>query len=92
MRPPSMLPPSPRDTVPWPWSLPLLPFFPERAAELGDHHHGVLPLVSQRVRVGGKAAAEVVESVRQSALRAAFVDMRIPAADIDETEPDLVAH
>src|SRR6185437_7756032 len=53
---------------------------------------GVGPFVAERVGVGGQALTEVAQVVGQSAADVALVDMGVPAADVDEAEPVLVAH
>src|SRR2546423_35356 len=53
----------------------------EGAAELAHHqHHRVAPCVAHRSPERGEAAAKLVEPRREIALRAAFADVRVPAA------------
>src|SRR5947208_1836249 len=65
----------------------------EGAAELAHHqHHRVAPRIAHRSRERGEAAAELVEPRREIALRAAFADVRVPAADVDEAQAIVAAH
>src|SRR5262245_24532810 len=67
--------------------------FPEGTAEFRDHDDDSLaPCRPHLLRERCQPLAEVAEQIGQLALRAAFVDVGVPAADIDEREVELVAH
>src|SRR6266478_2392091 len=66
----------------------------ESTRELGDHDDdGIAP--TRRTNFlgeSGKRATEFAEPIRKISRRRALVDVRIPAADIDEAEVELLAH
>mmetsp|Transcript_1050 Transcript_1050/g.2781 ORF Transcript_1050/g.2781 Transcript_1050/m.2781 type:complete len:295 (-) Transcript_1050:1016-1900(-) len=65
----------------------------EGAAELADHHHhGVGPLRAHLVGKQREALAQLRQLAGQLAGGAAFADMGVPAADVDEAQAHPVAH
>src|SRR5581483_5561573 len=67
--------------------------FAERASEFREHDDDrVVPFGSERARERVEATAQIVEIAGELAACAAFVDVRVPAADIDEPEAIFVAH
>src|SRR5579871_4113115 len=65
----------------------------QRTPELAYHdHHGILPCRSHRVREAGDAGAELRHAGRQIAGCASLIHVRVPAAEIDETEIEPVSH
>src|SRR6202163_4741475 len=67
---------------------------PKGAAKFGDHdHHRISP--SRRSNLFGKTckrAAEFAEAVGEISCRRTLIDMGVPAADIDKTKVELLAH
>ncbi len=57
-----------------------------------DRNHRIAPLPAQLLGQGRQAFPEAVDIVGQGALRRTFVHVRIPATDVDEPDPVLVAH
>ena len=75
--------------LPWPWSVPALPFSRDPAAELGHRHHS--DVVELRAEVGGECAeraGEIVEVVAHlAAVDVAEVGVHVPAAEVDGRHP-----
>ena len=65
----------------------------ERAPELRDDDHDRLfPGGAHLIGEAGEALAEIRQQIRELALRVALIHMRIPPADVDEADVELVAH
>ena len=65
----------------------------ERPAELREHDDdGLVPGGAHLLGEAGEALAEAREQIRQLPLRVALVDVRVPAADVDEADVELVVH
>src|SRR5438445_467094 len=57
-----------------------------------DHHHRVLPCRTLLVGEGGEPAPELLEPGGEEAARSALADVRVPAADVDEADVELLLH
>src|SRR5262249_45201480 len=66
----------------------------EGAAELGDHHDDRVAPCRGPDLLGeaGEPSPKLAETVGEIAIGGALIDMRIPAADIDKAEIELLAH
>src|SRR5258708_18155494 len=67
---------------------------PKGAAKFGDHdHHRIAPSRSSNLfRKTCKRTSEFAEAVGEISRRRPLIDMGVPAADIDKTEVELLAH
>src|SRR5947209_19679441 len=65
----------------------------EGAPEFADeHHHRVLPCRTLLVGEGGEPAPQLLEPGGEKAARPALADVRVPAADVDEADVELLLH
>jgi len=65
----------------------------KRAPELGQHEHDrLVPGWTHLIGESRQALPQADEQIRQLPLRVALVDVRIPAADVDEPDVELILH
>src|SRR5579859_448605 len=71
----------------------LVAVFPEGSSELGYHgNNSVAPFAAELLGQSRQSTAQAFDVVGQCALSGAFVDVRVPAADIDKANSILIAH